>query len=135
MAKTQTEGVAAHVLELCRTQDCDARIVYCGRDEDGRTVLRVRSGTNSSVFSLQKELSTLMPFARVRTSEDVLDGSLQAQIIIPSKHDEFALAYAEASSRVAARALSFLAFANFALGLILWLADNINSGPQVAPVE
>ena len=126
-SKTFTEGIAARVLEICKGQDSDSRITYVGRDEDGRTVVRVRGGISSSVVSLQRVLGNLMPFARVRTSEDVLDGSIQTQIVIPTSADEWSLAYQSARGRLASRLLQALAFTMTMFGLGVWAAGVINA--------
>ena len=79
-----SEGVAQNVIDACRKQDPDARITYVGRDENERTRVRVRAGQGASVQSLQRALTRLMPYAKVRTSEDVLDGNVVAEIVIPT---------------------------------------------------
>ena len=122
-SKTFTEGIAARILEICRGQDTDSRITYVGRDEDGHTVVRVRGGASSSVITLQRALGSLMPFARVRTSEDILDGSVQTQIIIPTSNDEWDLAYQTVKGRLASRLLRGLAFAITFFGLTVWATD------------
>ena len=132
-SKTFTEGIAARILDICKGQDTESRITYVGRDEDGRTVVRVRGGVSSSVVSLQRVLGTLMPFARVRTSEDVLDGSIQTQIVIPTIKDEWALAYQAIRGRLASRLLNGLAFVVTVFGLSVWVADIlINAEPRVS---
>ena len=129
-SKTFTEGIAARVLEICRGQDGDSRITYVGRDEDGRTVVRVRGGISSSVVSLQRVLGKLMPFARVRTSEDVLDGSVQTQIVIPTSADEWTLAYQDARGRLASRFLGAAWFMITVFGLGVWAAGIISAEPR-----
>ena len=60
--------------------------------------LRVRSGNGASVQVLQRALQRLMPFALVRTSEDVLDGSAQTEICVPTVADEYEMARTRAQS-------------------------------------
>ena len=126
-SKTFTEGMAARILQICQGQDADSRITYVGRDEDGRTIVRVRGGNGSSVISLQRALGNLMPFARVRTSEDVLDGSVQTQIVIPTSGDEWTLAYQTAKSHLANRLLGILGFTVTMFGVGVWAASIINA--------
>ena len=111
-----TEGVAQRVLDACKCEDPDSRITYVGRDETGRTRVRVRSGNGASVQSLQRALQRLMPFAKVRTSEDVLDGSAQAEICVPTAGDEYAMAQAQAGAMLSQRALAVGAVACTVVG-------------------
>ena len=117
-----SEGVAQRVLTACRREDADARITYVGRDEDERTRVRVRTGGSTSVQSLQRALQQLMPFAKVRTSEDILDGTAQAEIIVPTEGDEYALAREAAAGRLSARLLCGGSFTLAVLALGLWMA-------------
>lgn len=117
-----TEGVAQRVVDACRLEDQDARITYVGRDETGRTRVRVRSGNGASVQSLQRALQRLMPYAVVRTSEDVLDGSANAEICVPTFADEYLLAKREASDQIPHRLLSGGAAVLFAIGFFMWVS-------------
>lgn len=122
-----TEVVASKVLQACQKQDSDSRITYVGRDEDGRTVVRVRGGISSSVVALQRALRTLMPFARVRTSEDVLDGSVQATIIVPTASDEWSMAQDNASKSRLSRVLHFSAVVVGLMGMGMWASTLLNA--------
>ena len=115
-----TEGVAQRVVDACRKEDPDARITYVGRDESGRTNVRVRSGNGASVQALQRALQKLMPYARVRTSEDVLDGSAQAEVCVPTASDEYAMAKAAAADALPHRMLATVAMACVVAGMGLW---------------
>ena len=118
-----TEGVAKRVLEACRREDADAQITYVGVDENGRTRVRVQSSRESSVETLQRSLRRAMPFAIVRASEDVLDGSLQAELIVPTADDEFSMAYERERQALATRLLSGGATMMAAAGASLLLAS------------
>lgn len=117
-----SEGVAQRVLEACRLEDADARITYVGRDENERTRVRVRSGGSASVQALQRALQRLMPFAKVRTSEDILDGTVQAEIIVPTEDDEYRLAREAVAARRSAQLLLSGAFTLAVLALGVWLS-------------
>ena len=101
-----TQGVAKRVLDACRHEDTEARITYVGVDEDGRTRVRVQSSRASSVETMQRMLRKAMPFAIVRASEDVLDGSLQAELIVPTNQDEYSMAYTQQKQKFATQMLS-----------------------------
>lgn len=120
-----TEGVAQRVIEACRIEDPAARITYVGRDEHKRTRVRVRSGGSASVQALQRALCRLMPYATVRTSEDVLDGSVQAEIIVPTKADEYGMARDAAASRLLNRGLAVAAFLLLVVGVGMWAVDAV----------
>lgn len=122
-----TEVVASKVLQACKQQDADSRITYVGRDEDGRTVVRVRGGISSSVVALQRALRTLMPFARIRTSEDVLDGSVQATIIVPTASDEWNMAQDGVSKSNVSRSLHFAAMVVGLMGVGMWAATLLDA--------
>jgi hypothetical protein len=126
--KSFTEGVAQRVLEACKREDPDARITYVGRDETERTRVRVRAGNGASVQSLQRALQQLMPFAIVRTSEDVLDGSAQAEIVVPTAGDEYSMAYTQASDKMYNRVLGVVSIIFVAMGVGMWAAT-ITEGP------
>lgn len=122
-----TEGVAQRVIDACQREDPNARITYVGRDEDERTRVRVRSGGAASVQALQRALATLMPFAKVRTSEDVLDGTAQAEIIVPTARDEYEMAYSSASQKLTSRLASGLAFSLAMVGVGMWISGMANT--------
>ena len=124
--KSFTEGVAQRVLEACQQEDPDSRITYVGRDESERTRVRVRAGNGASVESLQRALHQLMPFAIVRTSEDVLDGSAQAEIVVPTLGDEYGMAYAQAADKIYNRVLGVLSAVFVAIGVGMWAATTIS---------
>ena len=123
-----SEGVAQRVLDACKKQDSDARITYVGRDEHDRTRVRVRSGGGASVESLQRALKLLMPYAKVRTSEDVLDGSATAEIVVPTADDEYDQAFASVSQSALNRATGAAAFTMFLIGVGMWLATAVDAG-------
>ena len=123
-----TEGVASRVLEACRKNDPESRITYVGRDETGRTVVRIRAGPQSSVVNLQRVLSKHMPYAIVRTSEDVLDGTVQVQVVVPTIDDEWALAKRQVQRQLVHRVLQATSLASALLGLGVWVAGVTNEG-------
>ena len=127
-----TEGIAQRVIEACKRDDPDARITYVGRDDDERTRVRVRSGNGASVQAMQRTLKKLMPFARVRTSEDVLDGSVQAEITVPTARDERALARESAAALMLPRLLSAGAVGLTALVVAVWLAAVAHEANEAA---
>ena len=118
-----TQGVAKRVLDACRREDQHAQITYVGVDQSGRTRVRVQSSAESSVETMQRLLRKAMPFASVQTSEDVLDGSLQAELVVPTSHDGYNMMYEEQQKGLANRILSNGATMMAAAGASLLLAS------------
>ena len=118
-----TQGVAKRVLDACNREDPDARITYVGVDENGRTRVRIQSSRQSSVETMQRSIRKAMPFAIVRASEDVLDGSLQAELIVPTRDDEFKMAYSQERQALSKRLLSGGASIMAAAGASILLAS------------
>ena len=125
------EGVAQKVIDACKQEDPDARITYVGRDENQRTRVRVRSGKAASVQSLQRALTHLMPFSQVRTSEDVLDGEIVAEIVVPTKSDEYKMALAKAADHPLSRFTNMLSIALVLVGIGMWIS-NLSTGANEA---
>lgn len=124
-----TEGVAQRVIDACRKEDSAARITYVGRDETGRTRVRVQSGGGASVQALQRALQTLMPYAAVRTSEDILDGTAQAEIVVPTAEDEVRMARAAAGQAILHRVIANSGGVLLILGIGMWLSTFLNGLP------
>lgn len=126
-----TDSVATRVLGICKLTDVDAQIKYVGRDEDDRTVVRIASSMASSVSALQKCLSTAMPLARVGTSENTLDGSMEAKITVPTKLDEWIQANDITTERRSLKSLWFLSVALLCFGMGMWLSNIIETTTSV----
>lgn len=123
------EGVARDVHQACTNVDPDAKITYVGCDDEGRTIVRLRGGMSSSVVTLQRALSKLMPFAKVRTSEDVLDGSVQACIVVPTARDEWECASRQVRLQFLPRVLNGLMVVCACLGAGIWLSIFADTRP------
>lgn len=124
-----SEGVAQRVLDACRRDDPDARITFVGRDEDGRTRVRIRAGNGASVQTLQRGLQRLMPYARVRTSEDILDGSVQVEIVVPTEEDERGKAWEIEAQRPVYRVLLTGSLSLLLVGCGMYLSEIVHMPP------
>jgi hypothetical protein len=124
VARSSTDRVAQQVQHACKQLDDEARVVYVGCNDDGRTVVRVSAGATASVAALQRALAELLPLARVRASEDVLSGAMQAEVVVPTREDERALARARAKDRPALRALRAAGAALAVCAASLWVASH-----------
>tara|TARA_Y100000768_G_scaffold387877_1_gene380795 strand:+ start:454 stop:888 length:435 start_codon:yes stop_codon:yes gene_type:complete len=126
-----TDSVAARVLGICKLTDANAQIKYVGRDEDDRTVVRIASSMTSSVSALQKCLATAMPLARVGTSENTLDGSMEAKITVPTRFDEWIQANGITAERVPLKLLWLLSVALLCVGVGMWLSNIVETTANV----
>ena len=115
-----TSAIAQGVLDACRGLDEGARIAYVGVDEQNRTTVRLRAGAASSVTALQRVLRGTFPLARVATSENVLDGTVQAQIVVPNADDEWKLAFAATRERRVLQLLQLAAGVLASVALLAW---------------
>tara|TARA_B100000575_G_scaffold181906_2_gene146075 strand:- start:1590 stop:2093 length:504 start_codon:yes stop_codon:yes gene_type:complete len=121
--RTTCDDVAQRVLSACRKRDEGCMVTYVGRNDDDQTIVRVRAGNAASVGALQASMQNLFPFARVRTNESVLDGTLHAEIVVPTAHDEWKFACADASTHTGVRAMKVIAFALFVGGAVLYVNE------------
>ena len=119
MPRTITDEVANHVLATCKRTDPDATVTYVACETDSH-VIRIRSGLGASVSALQRALRAALPLCSVRTYESALDGTLQAQVEVFSKHVEFARARVMAEERRSMRLLRTMALVCFVVGMTLW---------------
>lgn len=119
-ARCTTDSVAQRVLNICKKTDDEAKITYVGRDEDDRTIVRVSSSAASSVSALQRALADAMPLARVRASENTLNGSMSAQITVPTADDEWEAAFAATLARRPFQALRAVVVAILLVGVWMW---------------
>lgn len=77
--------------------------------------------------TLQRSLQRLMPYAKVRTSEDVLDGSVQVEIVVPTAEDERLNAWDLEAVKVLPRLLFSGSVSLLFLGLGAWLSTILNA--------
>ena len=72
---------------------------------------------------LQRTLAGLMPFAKVCTSENVLDGTAQAEIVVPTAADEWSRAQQIVKKRTFHAALRACGVGLALVGLGMALAE------------
>ena len=114
--------VSDAVLSTCRARDESAQISSILRDNDGRTVVRVRAGSSNAV-TLLRALRDLWPLARTSVIENALDGSVEAQIVVPQEADEQAQARRRAESLRCAGFLRMVTLLLLAGALALYARD------------
>jgi hypothetical protein len=121
---TFTDRVSQLVLSSCRTKDSNAHISSVLRDSHGRTVVRIRGGEESrNPLQLLGALKELWPLASTAVIENALDGSVEAQIVVPREADERAHARRRARKTRVAECLWVLGAALLLAGLALYAAE------------
>jgi hypothetical protein len=120
--------VSDAVLSTCRARDADAQISSILRDNEGRTVVRVRAGSSNAV-TLLRALRDLWPLAKTSVIESALDGSVEAQIVVPRERDERAHAMRRAERLRCASFLRMVSLLLLAGALALYVRDvaNVNA--------
>lgn len=87
-----SERVVRSVLATCREIDHNARLVSMTKDTTGETHLRVRAGDVHSVESLRRALVDAMPLSHTMVQESWADGTLEAEVTVPTADEEYRLA-------------------------------------------
>ena len=122
-----TSSIAQGILEACQGLDRGVRIAYVGVDDHNRTTVRLRASAASSVTALQRTLRGTFPLARVATSENVLDGTMQAQIVVPNEDDEWRLAMGATRERRSLQVLQLVAGLLTFAGFVLWTLSDADA--------
>ena len=121
--QSSTNRVSELILQSCRSKDSEARISSILRDSCGRTVVRVRAGSSSDSPSLLRVLRELWPLAKTSVVENQLDGSVEAQIIVPHAEDERVYARQRASSSKLAEFMHAAVVVLLILGVVVYMKD------------
>lgn len=117
---TTGDTVSKRVLECCRQNDSEASVASVLRDALGHTVIRLRPTEERTTVALLNTLRRVMPLAQCRMIENVLDGTMEAELVVPSSSDERSVAGQRARASAAARCLKWIALLSFAAGAALW---------------
>lgn len=110
------EGTATLARQLCRrvlsaakTVDDTARITSISRwDRDNATLLRISTNSGMPV-SLADMLRKVFPLAKVALVENVVEGTTEAQILVPSNEEQRDIARSLAEEAPAAQRARTLA--------------------------
>ena len=121
--QTFSNRVSELVLSSCRIRDAGAQISSILRDSQGRTVVRVRTGDGDNPLTLLKALKELWPLASTAVIENALDGSVEAQIVVPRESDERSFARKRASALRLAECLWMLCVVLFLVGCTFYAMD------------
>lgn len=106
---TLAQRLCQRVLSTASSVDADAKITSVSRwDHDRATLVRIRSGAEAP-FGIADALRQKWPLAVVSLVENVMEGVTEAQILVPSREEQHALARDWAVRSPAARRLRVLA--------------------------
>lgn len=86
---TLAEHVVRSVMDACRNADHQARLVTMTKDAKGHIHMRVRAGDVHSVASLQRALVDAMPLSASLVQESWIDGTLEAEVTVYPKREEY----------------------------------------------
>ena len=85
---SMSNKVAELILASCLQHDESARISSVIRDCEGRTLVRVRTDPRNNPLVLLRALQRLWPLAKTSVQENALDGTAEAEIVVPREKDE-----------------------------------------------
>tara|TARA_B110000444_G_scaffold225464_1_gene229334 strand:+ start:872 stop:1345 length:474 start_codon:yes stop_codon:yes gene_type:complete len=106
---TLAQQLCKRVLSTVRDVDADASIASVSKwDHDCSTLVRVRAGRGAA-FGILDALKSSWPLARVSLVENVMDGTTEAQMLVPSRCEQHEIARQQAfESHTAKRLRTFI---------------------------
>lgn len=120
---THSNKVAELILSSCRLSDPSAHISSVLRDSEGRTIVRMRTNPSSNPLVLLRALQKLWPLAKCSVQENALDGTVEAEIIVPREKDERNRAFNRARKSRISELLWLLCFVLLFLALVTYAND------------
>ena len=94
-ASTLPQRLCNSILKCVREIDNEASISTVSKwDHDDSTLIRIKSSIAGAAqpIALLRALKTSYPLARVTTVENFMDGSTEAQILMPSRKEQYSIA-------------------------------------------
>lgn len=92
------------VLSTVQAVDTDASITSVSRwDHDSATLVRIRAGGSQTPHGILSALKHAWPLARVSLVENVVEGTTEAQMLVPSRDEQQVLARGQALSTTSTR--------------------------------
>ena len=120
---SHSNKVADLILSSCRQSDPSAHISSVLRDSAGRTVVRMRTNPNSNPLVVLRALQNLWPLAKCSVQENALDGTVEAEIIVPREKDEWNRALTRARKSRISELLWLLFVVLLSLALVSYAND------------
>jgi len=122
-AFSMSNKVAELILASCLKHDPSAHISSVLRDGEGRTVVRVRADPQNNPIVLLRALQKLWPLAKCSVQENALDGTVEAEIVVPRERDEHERAKKRARKSLASEVLLVFAIVTMAIALAMYVND------------
>lgn len=119
---TLTDRITAAVLRTCRLVDGNAALSTCTRDHNGRTLVKMTSGSGHTATELAAALRAMMPLASVSTEQDLLSGEVAATVSVPTAMDEWDLAHRRARESQFSKFLRAAMFSLLVMAAGAWIA-------------
>ena len=129
MNPTLAEHIVQQTMRRCREVDHNAKLVSCVKDAVGRTIIHCRAGDVHSTSSLQAALNDAFPLSTVAVTESWLDGTLEAELIVATKSEEYARARRIVTKRRAFSYWLLLVWALFLIACVEWVLEARASRP------
>lgn len=120
---SHSNKVAELILTSCRLSDPSAHISSVLRDSEGRTLVRVRADPRNNPLILLKALQKLWPLAMCSVHENALDGTVEAEIVVPRQKDEERRALRKAKRSRISEMLLMLSISTFLIALSMYTND------------
>lgn len=97
MQTNLAKQLCRRVLSTVHTIDGDASITSVSRwDHDNATLVRIRAGGSKTPHGILSALKRAWPLACVSLVENVVEGTTEAQMLVPSRHEQQTLARCQA---------------------------------------
>ena len=119
-----SNNITDWIIESCKISDPNSHISSVLRDSEGRTVVRVRADPRSNPLVLLKALQSLWPLAKSSVHENALDGTLEAEIVVPRQKDETRRAFKSARRTYTSEFLFVLSIVMLFIALFLYCMDS-----------
>ena len=87
--RTFANTVVQTALAACHRVDRSAKLVSMNKDFDGVMHLRIRAGDAHTVQSLQQALQKVMPLSYASVTESWIDGTLEADVTVLTRAQEY----------------------------------------------
>ena len=86
---TMSSSLCSNILNIVQKNDAESRIASVARLADGvGTLIRVNSGKSSSAEVTTSALRSALPLASVSSIENVVTGTCETQVLVPSPEEQ-----------------------------------------------
>lgn len=119
-----SDRVTAFLLSSCAQDDIRASVSSVVRDCSGRTVVRLKSGEGQPCAgALLKRLKVAMPLSKTCVVENHMNGTLEAEVVVPNERDEWCRSMERARSGRLVETMNWLSLLLVVVGVVLYVVD------------